>query len=221
MKMLPIVAVLALTAATAFANITDPKCNGVLHGVALNADGQPVPRVQLMLLPLGIDVDYVLPTTTTDQAGAYRFENVCPGRFTVVVEDEQAGYPSYVWAAYFLNEETKKKTQEVSLAPGRSEVELPVPVPSKAGVLDLRVHNRRTGSKIRNVQVILKPQHSNGDWITFNSDTEELLVPSDTNLLLRVNADGFREWRDAAKTGKQIRLPPSAHLTVEADLEPQ
>jgi hypothetical protein len=169
----------------------------------------------------GRKVNGARPRTTTDEAGAYRFENVCPGRFTVVVEDERAGYPSYVWAAYFLNEETKRKTQEVSLAPGRSEVELPVPVPPKAGVLDLQVHNRRTGSKIRNVQVILKPQHSNGDWITFNSDTEELLVPSNTDLLLRVNADGFREWRDAAKTGKQIRLPPSAHLTVEADLEPQ
>jgi hypothetical protein len=218
MKILAVIAVLALTAVAASANITDPKCNGVVHGVALNEDSQPVPRVGLMLLPLGVDLAYVLPTTTTNEAGLYRFENVCPGRFTVVVEDERAGYPSYVWAAYFLSE---TKLQEVVLVPGGAEVELPVPVPPKAGVLDLRVRNRRTGDEITNVQVILKPQHSNHDWITFNSDAGMLLVPSNTDLLLRLKSDGFRQWKEAANKGTPIRLQPSAHLTVEAELEPQ
>lgn len=218
MKIPAVIAVLALTAVAATANITDPKCSGVLHGAALNEDNQPVPRVGLMLLPLGVDLAYILPTTTTNEAGLYRFENVCSGRFTVVVDDERAGYPSYVWDAYFLSE---AKLQEVVLIPGGSEVELPVSVPPKAGVLDLRVRNRRTGDEITNVQVILKPQHSDHAWITFNSDAGKLLVPSNTDLLLRLKSDGFRQWKEATNKGKPIRLQPSAHFTVEAELEPQ
>jgi hypothetical protein len=188
------------------------------HGVALNEDGQPVRRVQLMLLPIGTDVNDILPRTITDEAGAYRFENICPGQFTVVVEDEGAGYPSFVWAAYFLDG-TKNKTQEVSIAPRGPEVELPVPVPSKAGVLDLRVRNRRTGREIKNVQVILKSQGSNRDWVTLNSDDRKVHVPFNTDLLLRVKADGFRQWQETAGEGRPIRLAPGGHLIVKARLE--
>jgi hypothetical protein len=220
MKVLGVILALALTVATASANITDPKCNGVIHGVALNQDGQPVRRIQLMLLPMEVDVNYILPRAITNEMGAYRFENVCSGRFTVVVDDEQAGYPSFIWAADFLDG-PKSMPQEVSIVPGGAEVELAVAVSSKAGVLDLRVRNRRTGREIKNVQVMLRSKRSNRDWIAFNSDDRNVLAPSNTELLLRVKADGFREWQEAAGEGKPIRLRPGAHLKVKAQLEPE
>ena len=88
MTFLAIVGAVILMAASAPAGITgitDPSCRGILHGVAKNAGNQPVPGIRLVLWPIGVDLDYVLPTATSNEAGTYSFEHVCAGRFTVLL----------------------------------------------------------------------------------------------------------------------------------------
>jgi hypothetical protein len=69
----------------------DTQCRGVVHGLVTGQDRKPVSGIGVVLEPVG-SYDYVLPRTKTDVHGEYRFEKVCPGKWGVFVQDEQAGY---------------------------------------------------------------------------------------------------------------------------------
>jgi hypothetical protein len=196
--------------------ITDLTCSGIVHGVASNSENQPVHDVQVMLWPIGIDLGYVLPRTTTSAAGEYWFEHVCTGRFTVVVDDEGAGYPPSIWS-YLLGDK-----QGADLKPDHQLIELPVVVPQKAASVFFAARDSRTKTPVRTLEVKLKTSKAGMyDWITFNHNSSEpLLVPSNTDLLCRVVADGYREWRGSKKEGTGIRLAPEGHLTLKIELKP-
>ena len=205
-----------MAAASAPAKITDPSCSGILHGVAANAENQTVPGIQLMLWPIGGDLGYILPTTTTNEAGAYWFEHVCAGRFTVVVNDERAGYPQEIWS-YLLGYK-----HEVEVTPEHLRIEIPVVVPPKAALLDVVARNGRTNAAVPTLQIKLKTSKVKiYDWITINyNSSEPLLVPANTDLLCRVVADGYREWQGGTKGGQTIRLAAEGHITLNVELEP-
>jgi hypothetical protein len=216
MKVLVIVGVVILMAAWAPAEITSPSCNGTLHGVAANAENQPVPGIRLVLWPIGVGPDYILPATTSNEAGAYWFEHVCAGRFTVLVDDEQAGYPPETWS-YLLGYK-----HEAKLTPEHPRIELSVVVPPKAALLEVVARNSRTKAAVPTVQVMLKAAKVKMyDWITIRNDSSEpLLLPANTDLLCRVVAGGYREWQGGGKRGKQIRLAPEGHMTLNVELKP-
>ena len=215
MKFLAIVGVVVLMAANAPAGITDPSCRGILHGVATNAEDQPVPGIRLVLWPIGVDLDYVLPTTTSNQAGAYSFEHVCAGRFTVLVDDERVGYPPTIWS-YLLGYKHEAKVTSLHL-----QIELPVVVPPKAALLNVVARDSRTNATVPTVQIMLRTSKVKMyDWITARNDSSvPLLLPANTDLLCRVLAGGYREWQEGRKRGKQIRLAPEAHITLNVELE--
>jgi len=200
----------------AFATITDPSCKGVLHGTAVSEDGRPVAGIRLVLEPLGVDLGIFVPTTRTSEVGEYRFENVCAGRFTVLVDDERAGYPP----SYLI--EWMAKNPEVNLTSEHVEAELLVHVPAKAASLSVIARNSRTNVEVPSLQIMLKPaKFKMYDWITINHHSSEpLLIPADTDLLCRVVAAGYREWQGGKKRGKQIRLASERLLTLEVELEP-
>ncbi len=216
MKALTALLGMALLAASASAMITDPTCSGILHGVASNVTNQPVPGIRLMLWPIRIDLDYILPTTTTNEVGEYWFEHVCEGRFTVVVDDERTGYPPAIWS-FLLG-----KRLEAELTPEHLRIELPVVVPPKTASLDVIVRDSRTNAAVPGPRVMLRASKVKmHDWITINRGLgEPVLLPANTDLLCRVVAKGYREWQGGKKRGKQIRLGPEAHLTLNVELEP-
>jgi hypothetical protein len=198
------------------AQITDPSCGGILHGIASNSANQPVPSIQLMLWPIGVDLGYVLPHITTSASGEFWFEHVCVGRFTVVVEDEKAGFPPSIWS-YVLGNKL-----EARLTSDRLRIELPVLVPQKASSLNFVVRDSRTKDKIRTLHVELRTSKVKmHDWITFNHDSSQpLLVPANTDLLCRVGAVGYKEWQGEKNAGHPFRLGPEAQLTLDVELEP-
>jgi len=216
MKLLAIVAVVILMATSAPAGITDPTCSGILHGVAKNVENQPVPGIRLVLWPIGADPDDALPTATSNEVGAYSFGHVCAGRFTLLVDDERAGYRPKVWS-YLLGykREAKVVTEHV-------RIELPVIVPPKAGLMKVVARNNRTDKTVPTLQIMLKTSKVKMyDWITIrNESSEPLLLPANTDLLCRVFAGGYREWREGRKRGKQVRLAPEGQTTLNVELEP-
>jgi hypothetical protein len=216
MNFLAIVGVVVVMAASAPAGITDPSCSGILHGIAKNAEDQPVPGIRLVLWPIGIDLDYVLPTATSNQAGAYSFEHVCAGRFTVLVDDERAGYPPKLWS-YLLGYKREAKVTTEHL-----RVELPVVVPPKAALLDVVARDSRTNATVPTVQIMLRTSKVKMyDWITTRNDSGvPLLLPANTDLLCRVLSGGYREWQEGKKKGKQIRLTSEGHMTLNVELKP-
>src|ERR1700752_5084869 len=74
--------------------IQRPKCAGIVHGIVSDHNGHPVTNIRVKAWPLGVDLSALLPTVKTDLGGEYRFEKVCPGRYTVLPDDKEAGYPN-------------------------------------------------------------------------------------------------------------------------------
>jgi protocatechuate 3,4-dioxygenase beta subunit len=60
------------------------QCRGIVHGIVSDQRGRPVPGTRVVLSPVGVDLDFVLPEAETNQLGEYRFAHVCPGRYTVL-----------------------------------------------------------------------------------------------------------------------------------------
>jgi hypothetical protein len=108
--------------AAAMQQRSEPRPNGVIYGFALAHDGQPAKGIRLTACPLGVAIQGMLPHTRTDNAGAYRFENL-PwwGRYTVYAEDEEAGYP-------FI---TDRHPPEVEVTPEHREAKLDIYLPPK------------------------------------------------------------------------------------------
>ncbi len=193
------------------------SCSGVLHGVALDSQDQPVSGVRLELWPIGVDLAYILPTTKTTDAGEYSFGNVCPGRFIVVVDDERAGYPPSFWNRLLGS------GREGELTPEHSQVDLPVAVPPKAASMQLVARDKRTNVLINSLKVRIRTSHIKmDDWITLNYDSgRPLFLPANTDLVYRVGAEGYHEWRRDRKSGKQVRLAPDDHVTLALTLRPR
>jgi hypothetical protein len=94
-----------------------PECKGVIHGKVFEA-GEPKRNVKVVAWPLGIDLAVILPEAQTDQAGEYLFQNVCPGRYTVVIDDTYSspGLNEFLYGSPVL---------EVRLTDTNPEAELP------------------------------------------------------------------------------------------------
>jgi len=69
--------------------------NGAIYGTAFNPDGTPAKNLTLNALPLGVIPVMPLPWAKTNDAGAYRFEHLPFGRYTVFAEDKEAGYSMF------------------------------------------------------------------------------------------------------------------------------
>jgi len=205
-----------LITSSALANITGDNCKSILKGMAMNEQRQAIAGVTLVLYPIGVDLGYVLPTTKTDEHGAYHFDHVCEGRFTVLVQDERAGYAMPLW--YFL----LGKYHEVKLTSDPQTAEVQVDVPPKGAFLQVRVRNRDTKEALVTAIVMFKfLNHHNFDWMKFNHHVgDPIVLPSNTELLCRVSAKGFRVWKDRSRNGKAIKLAPETRRTLEADIEP-
>lgn len=219
MKRLLVIAAVALivTSTQAQARINDPSCKGALHGIAITEENQRVVGVNLVLYPIGVDLGYVLPTTITNVNGEYRFEHICEGRFTVLVQDESAGYAMPLW--YFL----LGRFHEVMLTPEHALAEVHVDVPPKAALFQVAVRNRSTKAPLSSAEVMFKfVNHKNFGWLRFNYRSGDvLLVPSNTELLCRINSASFSVWKGGNRKGKIVKLPPERRFTLEAELAPK
>jgi hypothetical protein len=179
MKPLAFIVMALLVTTSASAMITDPSCGGVLHGIASDSANQPVSGIQVVLEPVGVDLGYVLPRTTTSNIGEYWFNHVCAGRFTVVVDDEAAGYPPSFWS-YFLD-----NVREVKITAEDLQVELPVIVPEKAASITIVACDRHTNAAIQVLKIRLST--SKPSRVTLNHDSSEpLLLPANIDISFRL-----------------------------------
>lgn len=191
---------------------------GMIYGTAIGQDGQPAKGIGLTAHPLGVALGTVLPHTRTNDSGEYRFENI-PwwGRYRVYAEDEDAGYSSFSTAGAGHSDPS-----EVELSPEHREAELKVYLPPKAGFLQVRLTNRRTGGGISGMQMaVMSVENPESPLFTISCFSNHvILVPPDQNLLLHVTSDGFREWDESVGRGKPLHLPSGTRLTLAVHLEP-
>jgi hypothetical protein len=203
--------------------IQSPHCNGVIHGTVFDLSGQRAKGLNVVAWPLGVELGALLPRVATDQEGVYRFENLCPGRYAVVVEDKKAGYP---YASPLFNEFLYgARIAEVKLTTNHLHGELPVYLPPRPGFMHVHVSNRETKAEILKYSVKLRvPGQRRTPEAGFEFDSmmkdHEMEVPPGRDVIFHVTAEGFREWRESAGHGKLMRAPSGADATLEVELEP-
>src|SRR5215469_7302075 len=107
-----------------------PRPNGTIYGIAIGQDSQPAKGIGLQARP-GVPLGAILPHTTTNERGEYRFVNL-PwwGRYTVCAEDEEAGYSTFSTGCI-----GQSQPPEVEIIPERREAEVRVYLPPKAAFL--------------------------------------------------------------------------------------
>ena len=191
---------------------------GVIYGTVVSQNGQPGRRISLYAWPL--DVSRQWPNTTSDDRGAYRFENLPWGRYTIEVEDDDAGYSSEAV------EDESSKPPEVEISRENPQAEFRVVLPPKAGFLSIRLTNRRTGAAIPWMSLSVARADDRQRTLFPHSvdytskSTEVILVPPDRNVILHVGAQGFREWDESVGDGKLIFVPSGTRLNLDVQLEP-
>jgi hypothetical protein len=175
-------------------------------------------------MPVGVALGTVLPSTTTNERGEYRFANL-PwwGRYTVCAEDEEAGYSSFTTGCAGQNQ-----PKEVELTSERREAELRVFLPPKAAFVKINLTDRKTGALIPAMRVVVTSS-TNPPSLIFSMSCyskKVVLLPPEKDVLLHVTSDGFREWKDSVGRGKSLRLtcepaiqspvfrPPSVPFTL-------
>ena len=185
---------------------------GMIHGRVVSQNGDPVKRIWLMAHPLS---GGQWPGARSDDRGDYLFSSLPYGKYTIQVEDNEAGYSTD------LAEESSEPA-EVEISPERPDAAFQVVLPPKAGQLQIHLTNRRTGERIKKwmsvtVEATEGPRSSESHTC---KSSETILVPPDRNLILHIWADGFREWDESVRAGKAIFVQSGTRLTLAVELEP-
>jgi hypothetical protein len=161
----------------------------------------------------------------TDGSGQYRFQNVCPGRYTVIADYENVPHAHSHFSPMLIEFLYGTRVAEVKLTATHPRTELPVSLPPKPGVMHVRILNRETKQEVLKFSVQLKvPGQLESPELSFLFDTQvrehDVEVPPDKDVICHVTADGFQEWSESAGTGKVIHVGSGNEMTLEADLDP-
>jgi hypothetical protein len=190
---------------------------GVIYGTVIAQDGKPAKGLILNASPLGVALLMALPWKKTNDTGAFRFEHLPMGRYTVFAEDKEQGYSSFS-----TGPAGPGKPPEVELTIEHPEAEFNVHLPPKAGFLLFHLTNERTGAAISGIEVTVMSAENPSKLIFSGGypSTKPVLIPSDENLLLHVTFWGFREWEQSVGNGKHVRIAPGNRLTLDVQLVP-
>lgn len=217
-----ILALLMPSRTVAQRSVQSPQCKGIIRGTASDSEGQLVREIMVVAWPLGVNLGVILPRVRTDQAGKYRFEQLCPGRYTVLAEDEKAGYPRSSPDLFeFLY---GRRVAEVKLTAKQLQAELRVQLPAKPARMHIHMTDRATNVEITKftIEMIVPGQHRSPEIkyeFSPDIDDREIEVPPDKDFILHVTADGFHEWSESVGGGKLVHLRAGTQTSLEAQLE--
>jgi hypothetical protein len=197
--------------------IQRPECTGILHGVVYDLSAKHAVGAKVTAWPLGVDVEGFLPNATADEKGEYRFEHVCKGKYTVIPEDINNGYPSISPYGYEFLYAVQTKAARLNFF--HRDAEIPVHLPPKPGLMLLKISNAQSHSDIQKFKVILRvpgqrlsPEAS----MSFDANVKnrEVAVPSGRTVAVRVSADGLGEF------SRSVFVHPGGQIDLNADMEP-
>jgi hypothetical protein len=195
----------------------------VIQGAVIDTDRQPAKDFTLAVWPLGLDHGSEIPIVKTNQAGEYRFERLCPGRYTVLPDYEKLGYPAVSPNAYqFLY---GLPVEEVKLIAENSLAELPVKLRPKPGRMHVHISDRATSAKILRFTIELKVpgRKRMGDILLLFEPTtsdDAIVVPPDKEFTIHVTAKGFHKWSGNSGDRRVFLVASGSWATLNAELDP-
>jgi hypothetical protein len=189
----------------------------MIYGVVVSSNGEPARSLRLTARQLqtgGHSGDG--PHTKTNQAGEYRFQKLPLGKYVVYADDEAAGYSRISTGP--LNSDVS----EIEVTPEHPEAEFNFSLGAKAGFIQIRLTNRKTGVAISQMTLSVLPlDKPDFAFLTLSGRSDQLiLVPPDRNLLLHVTSEDFREWDESLGTGRPVNVSSGSRVMLDVRLEP-
>lgn len=191
--------------------------HGSIYGVAFGKDGQPADKIGLTAVPLGVALGAILPHTTTNDRGEFRFNLPWWGKYTVYADDEDAGY-----STYSTGDLAQCQPPTVEITPEHREARITVTMPPKAAFLRVELTNRTTGASIAalDITVLRDTQTPSLVFSMGGPSAQAVLLPPDRDLLIHITSDGFREWDGSVGHGKKLHPASGEHLKLNVELDP-
>jgi hypothetical protein len=199
---------------------------GVITGTVIYDDGKPVSNATIYAQPMGRILAFVTPSAQTDEIGHFVITHLSLGKYAVAAEKQDEDFPNMSMQFY-----SDGKLERVALTPENPAANVRVRLGPKAGVLFGTVLDSVTGIPLSPCVEFTRAKNPEN----FLSGTGlvkakyRVLIPSDTDVLIKIWLDGYKPWYYPGTTNKSQRKPArlkpgeevEANIRLESDRNAQ
>jgi len=193
---------------------------GSIEGVVTYEDGAPVRGATAYASPADRPLMGIMPHADTDENGHFEIQRLWLGKFRVSAKKEEEGYPELTFAFH------EGMTKEVVLSESNPTTGVSLRLGPKAGIVTGTVTDAATGNLLypcAELKWKAKPEiFVRGTGLV--SHEYRVLIPSDTDVMLKVWVDGYQTWFYPGvvdeRSAKAIRLQPGEELRLDIQMQP-
>jgi hypothetical protein len=197
---------------------------GGIEGYAFDNEGRPVNRAVISLERVD-SLKSLVPSTSSDEQGSFRFSNLRPGVYRIHGGKEEDGYPNSMYRIYSGG---VQESPQVTITNNQVVSNVIIRLGPKAAKLKGIITDAETGLPIENARITLScPDVPNSKLMTGpnklgSKGVFELLAPS-RPFSLEVEADGYEDWYYPLNktTGALETLRMSPEVTSELNVKLQ
>jgi hypothetical protein len=200
---------------------------GSICGTVLDENGQPADNVLVSATSLACCLE---PQSRSDDSGRYCLTHLRFGHYLLSADEPKLGYPNMRATFYSADPPSKRSETIATLSAKHPQAELTFRIPYKGGFLRIQPSDAATGKLISGMSFSLKVR-SNPDLRDIGGtrpasddpvlprEEDDLLLPPNEDILLKVSAPGYREWPYDGSPGYVINLLPGEHMTIDVPLQ--
>lgn len=182
--------------------------SGIIEGTVLNEKDEPVTKA-LVSVDDGMPTIGVTQYVPTDEKGYFTIDHLAWGNYKVFAKKESEGYPDISWAFYSNN-----VFQSVSLSEASPNAEVTIRIGPPCAVLRYSARDASTGRTL-DAGITLRRASNPSNFTSGTHESNEVLVPSLTDVLAEVYAKGYAPWPPV-----KIKLKPHEEFTLNVKLQP-
>jgi Carboxypeptidase regulatory-like domain len=172
--------------------VAQTPVRGTIKGKIVDKLNQPVAGVTVGLNPLGVIINGMLPSTTTDADGNFQFRNLGLGGYAVSYSMEGQSYPNTFWALYSYSVGVRRV---ITLTEQEPSAEITLPLGPKAGVMTGQILDAVTGDPIKTASFrIWRTAKSRIAMGTSTRTPYTALLPAGIEVKLLFHAPGYEDW---------------------------
>jgi hypothetical protein len=167
-------------------------------------------------------IHYLVPECKTDASGSCSLGHLPMETYLVTASKPSDGYADPSIDLYGHH----NKPTVVNLTPDGPSANVLVSIGPRAARLSLKIVDSVTDAEIGNSMIILRNASNPSEWVSVRKSSQStFLVPPDTDTLVEVSAEGYKEWRfveqpDFARTGPMhLRSNERREMTIQMSHE--
>ncbi len=205
--------------AIAFLTPTQSKGDGegVIQGVVLGEEGQPVRGAKVHAELNGVAMAKKIRYVETDESGFFLIDRLEFGNYYVGAMKEEEGYGSSDFS--FFNENPLPMAQ---ITAHHRSANVVVNLGPKAGILTGTISDALTGKPLSAGFDLVQSKDRNKWMGTSAASRFRVLIPSSKEMEVKVSAPGYETWLypDPAIPSKVLRMDPGSEIHLDIHLKP-